>query len=104
MKVMISQPMYGKSEKQIRDERNIIIKKFAKQEIEVVDTIFDIDIKMSTKHIGVFYLGLSIEEMSKVDAVYFMKGWQSARGCRIERQIAEEYGIKILETDYFEKG
>lgn len=41
--------------------------------------------------------------MGKVDAVYFTKDWQMARGCRIERQIAKEYGVKILDYDFLEE-
>ena len=40
--------------------------------------------------------------MAKVDAVYFTKDWRNARGCRIERQIAKEYGLKILDYDFLE--
>lgn len=34
--------------------------------------------------------------MANADAVYFMEGWQNARGCVIEHMICEKYGIKIL--------
>jgi hypothetical protein len=27
--------------------------------------------------------------------------WFNARGCRIEHQVAREYGIKILDKDFF---
>lgn len=33
---------------------------------------------------------------------YFAKGWEDARGCRIENQCAIEYGIEVIE-DYTEK-
>ena len=39
---------------------------------------------------------MSIAKMSEVDAVYFCKDWSKVRGCKIERQIAENYGYKIL--------
>lgn len=38
--------------------------------------------------------------MAKVDAVYFTKDWQIARGCRIEREVAKSYDIKILDHDF----
>lgn len=41
--------------------------------------------------------------MGQVDAVYFAKDWQLARGCRIEREVAKAYGIKILEYDFLEE-
>ena len=44
-----------------------------------------------------YLLAKSIEAMSKADAVVFMKGWQEARGCRIEHQIAIDYGKFVME-------
>ena len=41
MKIMISQPMRGKTEKQIRTEREELVKKLTEQGHEVVDTVFD---------------------------------------------------------------
>lgn len=54
-------------------------------------------------HEALYYIGKSIDVMGKVDAVYFVKDWREARGCRIERKIAEEYGVKILEYDFLDK-
>lgn len=101
MKVMISQPMNGKTEEQIRSERKAIIEKLNKMHIEVIDTIFDINENI-INNIPVFYLAKSIEAMADADAIYFMKDWQMARGCRIEREVAHDYGIKILDTDFLE--
>ena len=42
------------------------------------------------------FLAKSLENMCLCDAVYFVEGWENARGCRIERAAAEAYGIKIL--------
>ena len=100
MKVMISQPMRGKTEEQIREERKAIIEKFNNMHIEVIDTIFTEEVPQSN-NAGVYYLGKSIQEMSKVDAIFMCDGWKGARGCRIERQIAQDYGIKILYEDFF---
>ena len=88
MKVMISQPMKGKSEEQIRKEREDLIKELEAQGHEVVDTIFDFGPEKNSIH----YLAKSIETMANVDCVVFMQGWNQARGCRIEYQIALEYG------------
>lgn len=35
--------------------------------------------------------------MAKADVVVFAKNWKSARGCRIEHIVAEEYGLAIFE-------
>lgn len=41
MKIMISQPMRDKTEEQIRNEREELVKKLTEQGHEVVDTVFD---------------------------------------------------------------
>ena len=41
--------------------------------------------------------------MKDIDALYMCDGWREARGCRIEYQVAKEYGIKILESDFIEE-
>ena len=100
MKVMISQPMRNRAEEDIKQERKNIIEKFNNMHIEVIDTIFTEEVS-EDYNAGVYYLGKSIQEMSKVDALFMCDGWREARGCRIERQVAESYGIKILYEDFF---
>lgn len=99
MKVMISQPMRGKTEEQIRVEREEVIEKFNKLHIDVVDTIFTEEAPENI-NAAIYYLSKSIEVLGQVDALYLMKNWELARGCRIERAVAKEYGIKILDTDF----
>lgn len=100
MKVMISQPMKNRTEEDIREERKYIIEKFNNMHIEVIDTIFTEEAP-EDNNAGIYYLGKSIQEMSKVDALFMCDGWREARGCRIEYQVAREYGIKILYEDFF---
>lgn len=100
MKVMISQPMRGKTEEQIREERKAIIEKFNNMHIEVIDTIFTEEPPKDC-NVAVYYLGKSISAMKDIDAIYMDDGWREARGCRIEYQVAKEYGIKILYNDFF---
>ena len=37
--------------------------------------------------------------MTLCNAVYFCKGWENARGCKIEHMCAEVYGLKIIEAE-----
>ena len=30
------------------------------------------------------------------EAVYFCKGWENARGCKLEHAVAEAYGLTII--------
>ncbi len=100
MKVMISQPMNGRKEEKIKEEREKIVEQFKKMHIEVIDTLFTEDAPEDC-NTAVFYLGKSISAMKEIDAIFMCDNWREARGCRIEHQVAKEYGIKILYSDFF---
>jgi len=95
MKAFISQPMNGKAEKQIIEERQEIIKRLEDDGYEVIDTIFTENAPKNSDA-GIYYLGKSIEAMAKADLVVFMKGWELARGCKIEYEVAKNYEKEIL--------
>lgn len=95
MKIMISQPMKGKTEKQIREERAKIVDKLERLCWEVVDTIFAEEAPKDCDT-AIWYLAKSIDAISKVDAVMFMNGWQDARGCKIEHEICKQYGKETI--------
>ena len=97
MKIMISQPMNGKTEEQIIKERVDLVKELEEKGHEVVDTVFAEEPPKDCDT-AIYYLAKSIETIGKVDAVVFMKGWENARGCKIENQVALAYGkfIKLL--------
>ena len=94
MKIMISQPMKGKTNEQIRTERAELVKELTEQGHEVIDTVFD-DFP-NGQATPLHYLAKSIEFLANVDGAVFMKGWQNARGCRIEEICAREYGKFIM--------
>lgn len=100
MKVMISQPMNGRSDEEIKKERQNIIEKFNKMHIEVINTLFTEEAPEDC-NVAVYYLGKSISAMKDIDALYLCDNWNLARGCRIENQVAREYGIKILDKNFF---
>ena len=92
MKLMISQPMRCKTNEQIREERAELVRKLQVEGNEVIDTVLDISENKSP----IFYLAKSIELLDTVDAVVFMPGWQQARGCKIEHEVAVEYGKQVF--------
>ncbi len=94
MKIMISQPMRGKTNEQIREEREELVKRLQEEGHEVVDTVFEN--APADEDIAIYMLSQSIRYIGKVDALHFMKGWEKARGCRIEHQVAVEYGKKVF--------
>jgi hypothetical protein len=48
------------------------------------------------KNVPLYYLAMSINEMIKVDTVYFLRGWSKARGCQTEHFAAKTYGLNVL--------
>lgn len=103
MKAMLSEPMNGKTEEEIVDARNRAIKALEAKGYEVVNTLFTDEwySDKSMKERGVVqiplcFLAKSLENMSLCHAAYFCKGWEKARGCRIEHEAAEAYGLDIL--------
>ena len=103
MKVMISQPMAGKTVEEVKSGRQRVVDRLTKMGHEVVDSIIAKE-PPETKAVALWYLGGALQIMSKCDAVLFMRGWDTARGCRIEHQAALDYGLELLsESDLYPK-
>lgn len=94
-KVFISQPMGGKSEIEIKQERlqalTEIQKAINKDDIYIIDTLFDFPGKNS-----LYYLAKSIEALSDADYAYFIRDWENYRGCILEHECCKQYGIPII--------
>ena len=97
-KVFISQPMNGRIEQEIFEERaNIfLIAKESFPDAELIDSYFD-DYEPTTGNVGLKYLAKSLELLADADVAYFAPGWSEARGCRIENECAIKYGIEVHE-------
>lgn len=98
-RVFISQPMNGRSNEEIKAEREYIteqVRKYYPQEsVKVIDSFFE-DAPHDAKPL--WFLGKSLELLSTADVAVFANGWQSARGCVIEHECAVQYGIqKVVE-------
>ena len=103
MKAMLSQPMAGKTEEEIRETREKAIKVLKERGYEIINTLFTDEwySRESMEERGVVqiplcFLAKSLENMSKCHAAYFCKGWETARGCRIEHDAAVAYGLDII--------
>lgn len=103
MKAMISQPMNNKTEAEITATREKAIKELTERSYEFVNSLFTDEwynkekmIERGVIQIPVCFLAKSIDIMSLCDAVYFCKGWENARGCKIEHDVAVAYGLKII--------
>ncbi len=103
---MISQPMGGKSPEGIKAQRDLMVEWAEKEGYEVLDTDFSAEINRmgvwnnaGDDNVNVYLLGKAIQQMALVDCVFFAWGWEKARGCCIEHEVAREYGIKCRYAD-----
>lgn len=97
MRIFISQPMRDKSDEEILSERKRMIKKVeesATEKPEVIDSFFQ---NAPAEAKPLWFLGKSLELLSTADVAVFAKGWEEARGCRIEHECCVQYGIEIIE-------
>ena len=44
-------------------------------------------------------LGEAIKKLGECDAAIFHYKWKEARGCIVERTVAEQYGIEIIDME-----
>lgn len=103
MKAMLSQPMANKTQEEIIAARERAIAALEARGYEVVNTLFTSEWyskesmeKRGVVNIPLCFLAKSLENMSLCHAAYFCKGWEQARGCRIEHEAAKAYGVKII--------
>jgi hypothetical protein len=88
--------MKNLSEEEIKADR--------KRAIEKVKNIYGDDVEIIDNYNNKYQkplvcLAKSIELLAAADIAYFCKGWNKARGCRIEYMCANDYGIGA----YFEE-
>ena len=102
-KAMLSQPMAGKTDEEIISTREKAINVLESKGYTIVNTLFTDEWynkdKMSERgvvQIPLCFMAKGIENMSKCHAVYFCKGWENARGCKIEHEVAKAYGLEII--------
>ena len=95
MKLMISQPMNGKTTEQIVSERADLIRELEAEGHDVIVTVFDECAPHGNQ--AIYYLSLAIKAMSNIDGVVFMRGWEKERCCKIEHAIATAYGLFVRE-------
>ena len=102
-KAMLSQPMAGKTNEEIIATREKAISVLKEKGYEIVNTLFtdewyskDAMTERGVVQIPLCFLAKSLENMSRCHAAYFCKGWENARGCRIEHEAAVAYGLEIF--------
>lgn len=102
-KAMISQPMAGKTDEEIVRARDKALQELKMRGYSTVNTLFTDEWyskgsmeKRGVVQIPLCFLAKSLENMSLCHAAYFCKGWEKARGCKIEHDAAVAYGLEII--------
>ena len=105
-KLFISQPMAGKTNEEIIATRERAIAVLKERGYEIINTLFTDEWysqeamkKRGVENIPLCFLAKSLENMSLCHAAYFCKGWENARGCKIEHEVAKAYGMTIIYED-----
>lgn len=95
--------MANKTQEEIIAARERAIAALEARGYEVVNTLFTSEWyskesmeKRGVVNIPLCFLAKSLENMSLCHAAYFCKGWEQARGCRIEHDAAKAYGLEII--------
>ena len=86
--------MFGKTNEQIHSERVELISKLNNAGYDVIDSVIN-----SNNDNPVWLLGESIKLLSEADYIYTMSGWESSRGCIIEKAVACFYNIPSLDGE-----
>ena len=98
-KLFISQPMKGLTDEEIlkaREEIKTRAEQAIGEQVELIDSFVEDYPREINKFIPVWYLGKSIQFLSQADIAYFGGDWRNARGCKIEYEVANAYGIKTI--------
>ena len=95
--------MAGKTDEEIVATRENAMAALKEKGYEVVNTLFTDEWyskeqmqKRGVVQIPLCFLAKSLESMSLCHVAYFCKGWEKARGCKIEHDAAVAYGLEII--------
>ena len=98
-KLFISQPMRGKTDEEILQERRHLLfraKELVNADVELSDTFFTEEIPAGVNR-PLWCLGKSLMAMATADVVYMEVGANEYRGCRLEKECALAYGVHLIE-------
>ena len=94
-RVFISMPMAGKSREEIERVQNEYFEAVSEalnEEVELIPSYLEQALSPLET------LAESLKLMATADYAAFVDGWENARGCKVERLCAKEYGIEIIDV------
>lgn len=102
-KVFISLPMKDKTKREIEIMLSYLKNKAMLElgdDVEFINTMIEDKPPYATKKEAIWYLGQSIDLLSKCDLFVCLKEIDNKyNGCIIEKEIAKRYGLKIIEVE-----
>lgn len=101
LKAIVSQPCDGKSGREVVATHKEAIAYLKKNGYKVVDNLPTVKMftEMAESEVldtSLYLLAKCLENMSRCNAVYFCKGWESDRTCKIEHEVAKAFGRYII--------
>lgn len=102
-KVFVSLPMRDRSVDEIREDMNDILDMIKPsyaalgEDVEMIDTVWLDTPGPDILNESAWYLGQSIQALSKADTAIFHPGWREARGCIIEHMVCAMYNIPYFD-------
>lgn len=102
--LFVIQPMAGKTKEQIMQERNDTLRKLDLSSCTVLENYFDVyppegtPTHLTLGQTSVYAFSTNIQRMAMADMVIVMPGWENAKGCIIEYEIARHYGLNVREV------
>ena len=102
--IVISQPMRSMSPEQVEAvrkeaEKDVISMGFKPYENVYDESFSEQAVPENCKHPGILAMAGALERLSQADALYLAPGWSSARGCRIEYEVALSFGMAIIQAE-----
>ena len=104
-KAFISTPMSDRSPEEIQESLRRAAE-YLKKKGYTAASSYDPDgiynaAKEGIKNPSLYMLGKSFVIMSDCDAVFFCRGWDHSRGCKLEFEAAFDYGLDIYHEEEF---
>lgn len=108
MKFFISQPMSGRTEKAILEEKmetvEALLDTFGREDTEILNSYFtdnyrvdfEDTFKDSIVTFDLYWLSQALEVMAEADMVVMAGDWKKSKGCKIEKMCAKQYNIPII--------
>ena len=99
MKIFLSYPMNGKSLSEQLGIRHAMKEALWNQGYAGCDIVHNAYCPIVEGAGKLYYLGQAISKMDGCDAVAFHPEWVMVNGCKVERSVAEIYGLQIIDLD-----